>query len=311
VSRSTLVLLGVGLGALALGVALDLLWPYTVLVMRLQSGPGPLLATVGAGLTAVTAALWLVGHLLGNARATAASARSLAITWEQRARSQETAHRRFLRELDHELKNPLQTIKTAFATLDVTDGDAASIRTAQRQVERLRHLAGRLRQLATVERATLMRDRVDLEELVEDAIDLARSAVDGAAARITLSSQRLPWRPEPVLADRELLSHAVYNLLDNALKYSPPGTPIEVRLREDGVSATIEVADTGRGIPADDLPHVCDELYRGEGAQEVEGSGLGLALARRVAEAHGGVLELHSRPGQGTIAMLRLPVERA
>lgn len=310
-SRPTLVAVGLGLVVFALGEALDLLWPYTLLVLRVQAGPGPVLAAFGAGLTLVAATLWLVAHLLRRARVAAASARSQAVTWEQRARSQEAAHRRFLRELDHELKNPLQAIKTAFASLNGAGGDAPSVRTAQRQVDRLGHLAGRLRQLANVESATLVPEKVDLEELVEDAIELARAAVDGAASRLTLSSQRVPWRPEPVLADRELLSHAIYNLLDNALKYSPSGSPVEVRLREDGSSATIEVADQGRGIKGDDLPHVFDELYRGQGAQEVEGSGLGLSLARRVAEAHGGDLELRSRAGQGTVAVLRLPVGRA
>ena len=310
-SRPTLVAVGVGLVTFALGVALDLLWPYTLLVLRVQAGPGPVLAIFGTGLTVVAATVWLVAHLVGRARASAASARSLARTWEQRARSQEAAHWRFLRELDHELKNPLQAIKTAFASLNGAGGEAPSIRTAERQVDRLRHLAGRLRQLANVESARLVPEKVDLEELVEEAIELARAAADGAASRVTLSSQRVPWRPEPVLADRELLSHAIYNLLDNALKYSPPGSPVEVRLREDGSSATIEVADQGRGIQNDDLPHVFDELYRGQGAQEVEGSGLGLSLARRVAEAHGGDLELRSRAGQGTVAVIRLPAERA
>jgi two-component system, OmpR family, sensor kinase len=311
VSRPIGVLVAAGLAAAALGVILDMVWPYTMLILRVQTGPGPVLAAVGAVVSVVVAGLWLVSHLLGKSRLTAASARSQAISWEQRARSQEAAHRRFMRDLDHELKNPLQAIKTAFAAFDARDGTAASLQTAERQVERLRHLASRLRQLATVESATLVRENVDLEELVEESIELARAAVDGAASRITLSSQRVPWRPEQVLADRELLSHAIYNLLDNALKYSPPEAPVEVRLREDGSSATIEVADTGRGIHADDLPHVFDELYRGQHARNVDGSGLGLSLARRVAEAHGGALELRSRAGQGTIAALRLPVERA
>ncbi len=305
-----LLLLAVGLAAAAVGAALDQLWPDAPVRLRLETGPGPVLFGAGAGLTIAVAAWWLLSRRLRYERTAAAAARGLAETWEERARSQETAHRRFMRELDHELKNPLQAIKTAFADLDARDGSSASVETARRQVERLRHLSGRLRQLATVESGTLVREQVDLEELVQEAIELARAAVPGADSRIALSSQRVPWRPEPVLADRELLAHAVYNLLDNALKYSGPGMPVEVHLRDDGAWTMIEIADVGCGVQGDDLPHVFEELYRGQQARDLEGSGLGLSLARRVAVAHGGDLELRSRLGQGTIAVLKLPLER-
>ena len=99
----------------------------------------------------------------------------------------------------------------------------------------------------------------------------------------------------------------MYNLLDNALKFSPPDAAVEVRAREDGTGTTIEVADTGPGIAEEDLPHVREELFRGQGAQGVEGSGLGLALVERVAALHGGELLIRSRAGQGTVAALHLP----
>jgi two-component system OmpR family sensor kinase len=216
-----------------------------------------------------------------------------------------------MRELDHELKNPLQAIKTAFADLEDTSCMTEATQTARGQVDRLRVLSGRLRQVASVTSDTLAREPVDLDELVRDAVELAGAAVPGAAGRVRLVAQQIPWRPAPVQADRELLSHAIYNLLDNALKYSPADRPVEVRLREDGATAVIEVADAGCGIDPEDLPHVTEELYRSDRTRGVQGTGLGLALVNRVATAHRGELEVRSRPGEGTVATLRLPLVRA
>jgi two-component system OmpR family sensor kinase len=111
------------------------------------------------------------------------------------------------------------------------------------------------------------------------------------------------------MADRDLLYLAVYNLLDNALKFTRPGDTVEVRAFEDGASVVIEVADTGPGIPEDELPHVWEELYRGQGARAAPGSGLGLALVRAIVELHGGQINLRSRAGQGTVFTVRLPIK--
>jgi signal transduction histidine kinase len=81
-----------------------------------------------------------------------------------------------------------------------------------------------------------------------------------------------------------------------------------VRALEDGSSVVVEVADTGPGIPADELPHVWEELYRGKGARGVQGSGLGLALVRAIVERHGGSVSLRSRVDQGTVVTARLPL---
>ena len=87
-----------------------------------------------------------------------------------------------------------------------------------------------------------------------------------------------------------------------------PGDRIEVRTFEDGSSVVVEVADTGPGIPADELPHVWEELFRGNGARGVQGSGLGMALVRAIIERHGGSLALRSRVDQGTVVTARLPL---
>jgi signal transduction histidine kinase len=101
----------------------------------------------------------------------------------------------------------------------------------------------------------------------------------------------------------------MYNLLDNAVKFCQPGATIEVRGREDGLFVMVEVADTGPGIEAGELPHVWEELYRGQHGRTVPGSGLGLAMVRAVVERHGGAISLDSKADQGTVVTVRLPVE--
>jgi two-component system OmpR family sensor kinase len=112
-----------------------------------------------------------------------------------------------------------------------------------------------------------------------------------------------------VLGDWDLLFLATYNLLDNALKFTRPGDTVEVRAFEGGAFVVIEVADTGPGILEEEVSRVWEELYRGQGARGVPGSGLGLALVRAIVERHGGRVTLRSREGQGTVVTMRLPVQ--
>ena len=97
------------------------------------------------------------------------------------------------------------------------------------------------------------------------------------------------------------------NLLDNALKFTEPQDRIEVRASDSGDSVVIEVADTGLGLPDDELPHVFDELYRGQQSRGIPGSGLGLALVKAVIERHGGAVSVRSLSEQGTVFQLHLP----
>ena len=125
---------------------------------------------------------------------------------------------------------------------------------------------------------------------------------------VTLSIPQAPWPLPQVRGDWDLLFLAIHNLLQNALKFTAPGDTIEIRSFEDGSEVVIEVADTGPGIPEEEVPHVWEELYRGKGARGVVGSGLGLALVRSIVIRHGGNVNLRSRSGQGTVFIIRLPV---
>src|SRR5437763_1131769 len=129
-----------------------------------------------------------------------------------------------------------------------------------------------------------------------------RSATGGASPTCR------PWQPPHITGDRDLLLLAVHNLLDNALKFSRPADHVELRASEDGAAVVIEVADTGPGIPDEDLPHIWEELYRGQGARAVPGSGLGLALTQSILQRHGGQVTVRSRAGQGTVFTVRLPI---
>jgi two-component system OmpR family sensor kinase len=113
-----------------------------------------------------------------------------------------------------------------------------------------------------------------------------------------------------VRGDVDLLYLAVYNLLGNAVKFSPPGTRIEVRGTDEDGTVVVEVADSGPGIPPDEVDVVFDELARGRDARGLPGSGLGLALVRVIAARHGGRATLRSRPAQGTSVRLHLPTHR-
>jgi two-component system OmpR family sensor kinase len=220
--------------------------------------------------------------------------------------------RRFLRRLDHELKNPLTAILAGLANLksNALDGeDPTALASIESQVYRLRRLVADLRKLAELETRPLETSRVDMTELVEDVYQAASQREGAEDRQFALSLPRAPWPLPAVRGDRDLLFLAIYNLIDNAIKFTPPQGAVEVRAYEDGDDVVVEVADTGAGIPEGEREHVWDELYRGEGARGIAGSGLGLALVRGIVGRHEGKVSLRSRTGQGTVFSIHLPAE--
>ncbi len=99
----------------------------------------------------------------------------------------------------------------------------------------------------------------------------------------------------------------ITNLLTNALKFTPTGGRVTISTSQDGAEAVLRVSDTGPGIPAGDLPHIFDRFWRGRQAAQISGSGVGLAVAAELAQAHGGRLAASSQPGHGTQMTLTLP----
>lgn len=218
--------------------------------------------------------------------------------------------RRFLRRLDHELKNPLTAIRAGLANLAEApsqDAQQETLNSVETQILRISHLVADLRKLAELETRPLERTPVDMTALLEEAVNVAKDFPETADRHITLTVPQAPWPLPHVAGDWDLLFLAVYNLLDNAQKFTQAGDTLEVRAFEDGATIVIEVADTGPGIPEEDIPHVWEELYRGKGAHRIPGSGLGLALVRAIVERHGGQTTVRSRAGQGSVFTLRLP----
>ena len=285
------IVLGIGL---ALAVALRLLAPTTGLDVRFLADPASLALGIAVLLALVLAVLaWLMDR----------SARGLEQALAAQASSQELERRRFIQRLDHELKNPLTALQIQLDNVQAAS-NAPSVAEARVQADRLGQLTRGLRRLADLESRPLEAESVELDELLAEVQELVDQP-----ERVVVEVQRSPWAIPPARLDRELVLMALRNLIDNALKYSTSSDRVQVRAREEGGAWVIDVVDNGRGIAADDLPHVAEELYRGANVRDVAGSGLGLAMAQRIAARHNGALTVRSRPGQGTIASMRLPVE--
>ena len=204
--------------------------------------------------------------------------------------------RRFLQRLDHELKNPLTAIRAGLANLanGSTDGlrGQEALASVEAQVLRLSRLTADLRKLAELETRPLERAPVDVAELLQEVVALAQEQPGVDARHLTLTLPQAPWPVPDVLGDWDLLFLAIYNLLDNALKFTRPGDTVEVRAFDDRAFVIVEVADTGPGIPEGGIaPRVGGAVPRAGGARRAgQRPGLGAGpghrrAARRPGEA--------------------------
>lgn len=229
---------------------------------------------------------------------------------------QQAFYRNFIQNVSHELKTPLTVIQGHAAKMGDVPDDQASWQASRRiiadEAKRLTQLVDNLLTLARLESPafTLERAPMNLSALLEDAIlqvsDLAETR------RLALSLNLTPGLPR-LEGDRARLKQVVLNLLDNALKYTPPGGSITVagqlETRPTGRAIVCTISDTGEGIPPEDVPYIFDKLYRARrvGKRPVEGSGLGLTLAQHIIHAHGGEISVQSTLGQGTTFTFTLP----
>lgn len=301
-SRRQWKLLGLAVGIpLLLGLTARLLLAAGVLpnpTLKLTADVGTLAFLCGAGLALMLGGLvWLIIWL----------DRSYRHSLLQVQADASADRRRFLQRLDHEMKNPLTAIQAGLANLNEAP-DPQALESVKAQSQRLSRLVSDLRKLADLETRPLEHVPVDLGEILQSVIDLAQEDPRSEGREIDLTLPQAPWPLPPVIGDDDLLLLAMHNLVDNALKFSQPGDRIETRAFEDGSAVVVEVADTGPGIPPDELPHVWEELYRGKGARGVQGSGLGMALVKAIIERHGGSVALRSRVNTGTVVTARLPL---
>jgi two-component system OmpR family sensor kinase len=228
---------------------------------------------------------------------------------EQQERANE-AHRRFVGRLDHELGNQLTVIQNGLLNLAGTSSEEESreaLATTSGATERMVRLTADLRNLAELKPKEW--SSVDVGELLDLALDQARQQSQVENRRLTLTVPEAPWPLPQLRGDPDLLYLAIYNLLSNALKFSTQDDLIQVSASDAGNGVVIQVADTGLGVPDDEIPHLFEELHRGREAKTrgIPGSGLGLALVKAVVEGHGGTVSVRSRAGQGTVFTLSLP----
>jgi len=226
----------------------------------------------------------------------------------QKQASQDRRH--FLQRLDHELKNPLTAIQAGLTNIayePLEDYLANEVSAVQVQVLRISRLIADLRKLAALETTPVETIVVNMAELLTEVVSVVKDQAIMEDRQLTLILPNAPWPLSDVDGDPDLLLLAIHNLLDNAVKFTEQGDTIEVRAFDDGNDIVIEVADTGPGIPGTEVDRVWEELYRGEHMRSIPGSGLGLPLVRAIIEKHGGIVELRSRPEQGTVFNVRLP----
>jgi PAS domain S-box-containing protein len=233
---------------------------------------------------------------------------------EQALREADRRKDEFLATLAHELRNPLAPISNAMHLLRA---DGQHRRRADRLIEmvqrQVRHIVRLVDDLLEVSRITrgkieLQRGPVDLAGIIDSAIETTRPLLDHCGERLRLD---LPPAPLMLDADGVRLTQVFSNLLNNAAKYSPHGSEIQVDARREGGQAVVDVRDTGIGIRAEMLPRVFDMFVQGDttSANVQGGLGIGLTMARSLVELHGGSIGVRSEgPGRGSEFTVRLPL---
>ena len=214
--------------------------------------------------------------------------------------------RRFAADASHELRTPLSAITGHARMLDEWALEEDPQR-AKRSVGIIRREAGRMRRLAESllaltrgdDGAELKIGRHDLAAVAEDAAQATRDANNG---KVSIECV-LPKGEVEATFDRDRAFQAASILLDNAVRYTPDGGNVTVGVREDGDRVALEVSDTGVGIPEDQLPLIFERFHRADFSRSEGGSGLGLSIARQIAEAHGGTIEAHQGSKRSSMAI--------
>lgn len=217
--------------------------------------------------------------------------------------------RRFVTDASHELRTPLTSIGGYARLLEgwgLKDEKTAKegVAAIRRESERMHHLVEGLLALARGDEGHSRNPQPgDLGAVVEEAAEAARAAAGGKVS----VKHVLPRYPVEATFDKNSIRQAVSILLDNAVKYTPEGGSVAVKAFERDGWSGVEVEDTGVGIPEDQLPLVFERFHRADEARGAGGVGLGLSIARRIAESHGGRIEAESEPDGGSTFVLLLP----
>ena len=221
--------------------------------------------------------------------------------------------RDFLADVSHELRTPLAALRTFNELLtegaaDDPEARAEFLESSGQQIERLDWLAQNLLELSKLDSGLVLLDLRpdDLRAAVETAVEQSSAAAQRRGIKLTV---HLPEAPIRIRHDPQRIGQVVANLVANAVKFTPRGGSVAVDVAPTPDGARIEVADTGVGIEATELPHIFERFYRGSRANEARGSGsgLGLAIVRSIVDMHGGTVVVESRVGDGSRFTVTLP----
>jgi heavy metal sensor kinase len=210
----------------------------------------------------------------------------------------------------HDLKTPMTRLRgVAERALQSNDAQAQreALVTSLEESERMLAMLDTLMDISEAETGTMRLDvtAVPLAPLVGEVVELYENIAEDK--RISVSTDVAAELTVP--ADSNRLRQVLANLIDNAIKYTPPGGRVEVRARRDGSVVRLDVADSGVGIAARDLPHIWERLYRGDQSRNERGLGLGLSLVRAIVVAHGGTVDVSAEPGRGATFTVKLPAD--
>ncbi len=225
----------------------------------------------------------------------------------------EQARKDLIASVSHDLRTPLASMRAMVEAIsDGVVSDQATIlryaSTLKSEVEHLSTLIDDLFELSRLDSGTieLQLRPSSIEEILDSSLDGMKAQISGRSLNL---QSKLEGDIEPVLVDPHKIQRVLYNLIQNAIRHTPADGTIVVEAQDTGQMVRIDVADTGQGIPEDDLDKVFDRFYRGEKSRSREygGTGLGLAIARGIVESHGGRIWVESRPGTGSRFSFSLP----
>lgn len=231
----------------------------------------------------------------------------------QSLQAQQQLQERWISDVAHELRTPLTALSLVTETLALNPStkQAVQVERLQRELTRLQQLVSDLLELSRLETAAAQPNTAGMELVeIRDLVSLAWQSLAPLAERRNVELIVESSGAHPVRGERSRLHRALLNLLDNALRYSPDETTIEIHLAREGRWERVEVRDSGAGFSAEDMQHMFDRFYRGDPSRsrvQRVGSGLGLAIVQQIAHAHGGHIRARNHKGGGAEVQLSLP----